>query len=157
MFLVLCAKMTGDLTWNLPFAHRGVEDASASRVRADARTQAHECTCACRFPARVGDAVARDTTVTFGAGTVGRRGRGGEIQKGNKRGGYTPRVYAHSRTHRRTYVGERGMRISGRGTKQPTRQLLSYKEREDERRGVQVGRTEIRIKNASRSALAEGV
>lgn len=30
-----------------------------------------------RFPARVGDAVARDTTVTFRSGTVGRRERGG--------------------------------------------------------------------------------
>lgn len=45
-------------------------------------------------------------------------------------------------------------RVSGRHTKQPTRQPLSHKEGEKERCGVQVGRTEIRIKNASRRVLA---
>lgn len=81
-------------------------------------------------------------------GNVGRRGRGGEIQKGNKRW-----IAALARTHTRAYA-RRNTRVSGRGTKQPTRQPLSHKEREKERCGVQVGRTEIRIKNASRRALA---
>lgn len=37
-------------------------------------------------PARVGDAVARDTTVTFetASGGAARKGRGGEIQKGDR-------------------------------------------------------------------------
>lgn len=49
-------------------------------------------------------------------------------------------------------------RVSGkRHTKQPTRQPLSHKEGEKERCGIQVGRTEIRIKNASRRVLAEGI
>jgi len=79
-------------------------------------------------------------------GNVGRCGRGGEIQKGNKR---WIAVLTYSRTQ---HMRVRETRISGRGTKQSTQQPLD-KEREKERCGVQVGRTEIRIKNASRRTL----
>lgn len=54
----------------------------------------------------------------------------------------TPRTYV-----RRTRTYQEGIL---------RRQLLSHKEREKERREVQVDRTEIRIKNASRRALAKG-
>lgn len=143
-----------------PLAQRARGRRVLSRASISTRAPTHGFTdvYVCRFPARVGDAVARDTTVTFRPGIVGRRERGGEIQKGNKRGIAVPsiRLHVHKRIHTmrtpRMYV--RRTRTYQEGILR--RQLLSHKEREKERREVQVDRTEIRIKNASRRALAKG-
>lgn len=58
-----------------------------------------------RFPARVGDAVARDTTVTFGSGTVGRRERGGRMKfRRGTGGGQQCLPCIRSRTYTRACV-----------------------------------------------------